>query len=1067
MDVTRCVAVLACILCWTLAGAGEPAVRYHKAGGEGVFQIELPIPPEVDPLAARFSARSEDEKLHLVYLRSPQSVASRLARRARGDEGPELTPEEKARKATLDTRIAELQKGRRANWPAIAKNREQIRGLEALVKELGKGQEGDKAMLQRAKASLAELKADSERREKENQDYAKKLQPLYAERNKLVRAAWERRPNKPPASSLRVLGRFQGVGRTKLDIFVRDSGQLLEEPRRMTSLELDLPKGEHANPDLLKEWARTQAEDFALRVVDSPHSSYYQYCLLQSMARYGLPRSILPRHLQRAPRRDRRVDLYAMTTGALAIQESLQLDAMTGRLRIPDDRSVELGSLTGPDIRSHPFEEMLEGRTPRIFPAAAFVPYDNYYCHFTSISKEIAVSDLLKNWGTSLLRVLTVTARDSDVPSKYQQQLCIGVSVLTRLFGDLVIGEIALTGTDPFLREGTDLTVIIQVKDREIFDKQMDTYIQDALRKNPDAKATRSKYQGAGISSVSTPDRRISSHSAYLGNYKVYSNSPDALRLVIDTHAKRRRALADEPCFRYMRSIFPGEPTSEDGFIYLSDPFIRRLLSPRWKIEAQRRIICQNHLRMIGNASTMYRTEMREEGPVEALVADRYLDSKALKCPDGGSYSLDGAGRARCSTHNCLRYCTPILSIRFDKVASGEADDYKRFVQRYNRYWSRFFDPIGIRFKVGNQIEVETCILPLIENTIYNQLRALVGGSPVPLKARTLTDQTIVSVAAKLGLDQPDYRELLREMQRALPPGTVPVTVWAGDSLSLGLCDGDVLFTVDERGLSMFGGWMDLEEQLVLGTILSSINLPMYAVLELKDSHSAEVTIRELLKLGQRESDAQARTGRAEFGLDSYAAEEHNGHAIGTVVLRLFVIKFRLHYSIASSRLVVATKRPVLENVLDALDKEGADGSPEANVSVSIRPPAFKRLRPVTTVGWQERMRDACLKNLVPIRSLTECHGATEQDLGELSRRIEGCTMRCPSGGRYVCDGARDLLYCTVHGDRDHPRQPLAPTGREALLHFVKRMQDLSVALRFTEEGIMTKVQLLLSENAD
>ena len=119
---------------------------------------------------------------------------------------------------------------------------------------------------------------------------------------------------------------------------------------------------------------------------------------------------------------------------------------------------------------------MLQGRTPKVFPVAGLIPYDNYYCHFSSISKEIAASDLFKQWGASLLRSITVTARDSDLQSRYMNQLCIDISELTRLLGDFVIGEIAITGGDPFLKEGSDVALIIEAKSRRVFNTMMGAY---------------------------------------------------------------------------------------------------------------------------------------------------------------------------------------------------------------------------------------------------------------------------------------------------------------------------------------------------------------------------------------------------------------------------------------------------------------------------------------------------------------------------------------------------------------------------------------------------------------
>ena len=53
----------------------------------------------------------------------------------------------------------------------------------------------------------------------------------------------------------------------------------------------------------------------------------------------------------------------------------------------------------------------------------------------------------------------------------------------------------------------------------------------------------------------------------------------------------------------------PRGAKEEDGFVYLSDPFIRRLMGPTVKLTERRRVLCYNHLRMIGHAALLYRTE--------------------------------------------------------------------------------------------------------------------------------------------------------------------------------------------------------------------------------------------------------------------------------------------------------------------------------------------------------------------------------------------------------------------------------------------------------------------------
>ena len=141
----------------------------------------------------------------------------------------------------------------------------------------------------------------------------------------------------------------------KLNIFGRDSETMLAEQKLIESAELNLPQVNSGNEELLKEWATAQARQYMGRVFDNPHTSYYQYCLLQSQEKYGVSDNLLGEIFpERRDRRDRTPDLYAMTTGALAIQESLQLEEMTGRREIPLDRDVEISELKGPAIKSHP-----------------------------------------------------------------------------------------------------------------------------------------------------------------------------------------------------------------------------------------------------------------------------------------------------------------------------------------------------------------------------------------------------------------------------------------------------------------------------------------------------------------------------------------------------------------------------------------------------------------------------------------------------------------------------------------------------------------------------------------
>jgi len=364
--------------------------------------------------------------------------------------------------------------------------------------------------------------------------------------------------------------------------------------------------------------------------------------------------------------------------------------------------------------------------------------------------------------------------------------------------------------------------------------------------------------------------------------------------------------------------------------------------------------------------------------------------------------------------------------------------------------------------KLGNKIEVETCILPLIENSIYNQVRELVGGAPVQLNSSVLTERTIVSVAAKLDLKNNDMAKQLDMFQAAAFPTLPRLSDCLGSNLSINFYDSDVLFTFSEQQMQSFGGRMNIGEQVTIGMIASSINLPIYLSVEVLDEANTKTLLRESLKIASLKSAVQS--GRNDFGIhvEPYSSGEYNGVEVNSLLCRFFLIKFRLHYAIKDGRLIIATKRYVLDDVIDTLvanhlnkteDKEG-------NVLVNVQPNAFDRILPVVKTGWQERMRKACLNNIVSVKALVENHNAAPDSISSVSKKVDGVTLRCPSRGKYNYDKERKIVYCGVHGNNQFPRQDSDLPDHEGLLEFLGNLDNFSLGFKFTEEGIMTKITL-------
>jgi prepilin-type processing-associated H-X9-DG protein len=534
-----------------------------------------------------------------------------------------------------------------------------------------------------------------------------------------------------------------------------------------------------------------------------PKDAYLQYVAMQ-LARREQRGDEIARQIEqllgdefRQQRNERanRVDLFSIFTGALAVQESLQLDTMRGqsarrpppgrppadvkgekggprlkqkgkldqRAAKPKDH-VKIAALTGPTIKSHPWEKMLGDKKPEISSLARSVPEDYYLAEFRSLNKLLEAVDVNDLWGKHLFNQATQEARTQQVGERLKTQLVVETNRLLRPFYDLVVQEVAVTGSDLFVAEGSDVTLLFRFKQPEVFKARMDGFLTNVEKSRPDAKREQGEYLGIPYVHLTTPDRAVHVYSAYPApDLHVRSNSEVAFRRVLEALQGKTAdsgpvaRLGDTKEFAYIRTLLPSGAKEEDGLIYLSDPFIRRLVGPQVKLTERRRMLCYNHLRMIGHAALLYRTEHGGvPGSLEMLVrsqsAPGLFGEGELACPDGGKYTLSADGmNGICSRHGHARSLTPCCEIGVDQVTGEEADEYKAFLQEYNQYWRTSFDPIALRLQMTpERYRLETIVLPLIDNSIYTGLERVLGGKPEPLDGLPVPKRNIFSVAVRL-----------------------------------------------------------------------------------------------------------------------------------------------------------------------------------------------------------------------------------------------------------------------------------------------------------------------------
>src|SRR5262245_57263994 len=289
--------------------------------------------------------------------------------------------------------------------------------------------------------------------------------------------------------------------------------------------EPDAGKSDSFSANLQRLWAQAQAAQLALLEAQAPEFGFYGFACAATGRKYDVVDPVVEaeRNKQEEHVHRRMLDL---TTGTTAITQSLALHRLKrAEARDAGERTINVRTVAGINIAEHPWQRMMGEKRPAPEPLAKMVPHDNYYIHFKTYAKFADFGDLLDGWGTTAARAYEMHSREYQLKERYEQQLCLKSTWLGRKFGPLLIKSMAITGSDPYIREGSDVTVLFHVNNRQAFLAGVEQFIQEARTKFGDRfKEVKERYHGMQIESFLTPLREVSVHRAAFDEFVVYSN---------------------------------------------------------------------------------------------------------------------------------------------------------------------------------------------------------------------------------------------------------------------------------------------------------------------------------------------------------------------------------------------------------------------------------------------------------------------------------------------------------------------------------------------------------------
>ena len=786
-------------------------------------------------------------------------------------------------------------------------------------------------------------------------------------------------------------------------------------------------------PSLAKEWAKARIEALAEMMTKHGRNDFCVHEILRLAGKYGLDAQRW-RH-QRFWRRTEFTeleDIFAVATGAAAIEESLQIETLRQvQESVVAEQVVPITSLVGPEIKSHPYEKMLGDSTSQVEKIAALVPFDSMYARFASVDAAYQFLDFLNVWGADILRMRNLTNDGDRIVRRVEEQLCIQFDRGLEPFVSLVVSEIAIVFGDPYVHESVDISLIFHLKNRVLFETTANMWFKTARTQHKSLQEEQTTSGDVSIRSLVTDDGKVASHSAYIGDYVVYSNNLPALKNILDVRAGEIRSLAEMGDFKYMRSIF--RRTEEDGFIYMGDDFVRKVVGAKDKIKEMRRVTCREHMLRLEDARQAYRMENNREANLSGLFTERFL-TPFPACPNGGTYQLTDDGLLSCSVHGRRDALRQLSILSIEKITPKEKELYEGFKSRYHSYFTEYFDPIGIQIRVGEEITMRTCILPLIQNSVYRSLGEVAGGAPIAFDhARSFPADAVIGVFLKLRIFD-NYRNDLSHISDEELRQTVSSFKQEAER--------ETQWDFQQDILSWIGN------ELIIGTydtLPSIIGSEIFVLVELKDRELTQKVIDRLL-----ETTLSDRT-------QAVIPLEHKGYTIKMVQTN-FAVSFAV--GLTENLLILGSNDKVVRRLID-MSTSGAEG--KWNFLLHLNLQDSQILKKFIESQSARLIQHQCRKNRSALEATIELFQRDlkiptgQEALANISRINR--LPYCPEGGEYLHSPEKGIA-CSIHGSNRSPKYVNALPEESRLRKLFEDVDQITASLEFTKYGIMTTLRL-------
>jgi hypothetical protein len=715
---------------------------------------------------------------------------------------------------------------------------------------------------------------------------------------------------------------------------------------------------------------------------------------------------------------------FKILGGRAAVEETLQMQAIGQSTAQAEERNIPVTTLTGVEVESHPFAAMLQeqrGGGPEL-PLAWLAPHDHFFVH---VARPSALLGFLEDGAEFISRfggVMNSNNLQYNLTTKYLSRLGLDNSWLRRFLESGEVEEMALIFPDLFFIDGTDLTTISR------------------LAHPQPVKLLLQLIGVAGLSPGKVVQHDLDDGRkvfwALLDDLLICSSSRPELDRVIALHGTSGdRSLGKSDEFRYMLTQLPPEKGTR-VFAYISDPFIRRLVGPATKIAQLRRISARREMEALTARTLLARTNgITHHDSLEGLAAGKYLPEQL----DREEYSIDRDLKVHSRQYGTLAAMQSLESVPAEMVTKSEADSYQRYVDNYNRYWNRYFDPIAIRIDdaADGSLEMTTFILPLIDNSIYNGLRDMLAGAEEgeALQIPQPTPKPVVMLS--LNLREKGWMDLSKYFADYISPRLLDDL---GPRIHLAIHDsdpviasgsGDILDAFNSTLAAGGGGRM----MMYFPVALSVLTRPCTLFIETSNPEGTLAGLRGMTRKFAREGS---------FTMDFYQINEKDEW---TVSLDIFgMVKLRYGLEVHGNYLL-------LRNIPWS-NKENISGvrkAPLKSAFIEAFPKACEKQLPSLFTSANEKTRSSAQKNMAYLYPLLASGYASVEDAVDKHFAMFGFRPAHPDGGKWLWDGRH--LASSRFGNVVSQRQP-DYEGENDKKGLLSKIDNVSLNMQFEEAGL-------------